>query len=120
MPYFDMAENTYITTKNEVNGRFAVLFNKCKKYHPLLCNPLREMQRIVNDNIDGHIPDMIALAQIRGICLRFGLTPNHIDKVIAKVDNAQHGRRPVEMFNLHDMMLSAQNLSKNRKKGRFR
>ena len=76
---------------NAANNRFAVLYANCKKHNPLLCPAIQQIQGVVNESLNNGVPYHMAVAQLQGICLRFGLNPVNIEQVMVNSKAAQNG-----------------------------
>jgi len=81
------------TTSREINGRFNVLHQLCKRYAPDKINAIEELRRITLSNNRGNISDRVALEKMRAVCYKYGLDTSMLDQAAVHINQAEMLRR---------------------------
>lgn len=77
------------TTVKEVRGRFLVLRRLAKKYAPEVLPAVEQLEDLTLRHVKGEISDYQFLRSIRAIVMRYGLSPDLINLVEAKIRFAE-------------------------------
>lgn len=86
------------TTADEINGRFNVLRLLCNRYAPEKKEFLNKVQQIVLKIYRGQISEMQAIAEIRNVCMQYGVNTGILDYAALRIDQTEQQSQFVQIF----------------------